>query len=86
MDGIVREVFGDEEAIKVKLQNLGSTVTPNHVVDKGHDILESDISGTEKIVIDPKRRLVETEIGAKDNGLNTMHTDGPNLKTGEVQR
>lgn len=34
VDGIVREVRSDNEAIKVKPRNQGNPVTTNHVINK----------------------------------------------------
>lgn len=84
VDRIMRVIHGDDEALNITPRNQRNIVT-NHATDTEEQNSGSEISGTEKIVVDPKR--CRLDMGTKNTGNRpkVMHADGPQLEMGSTQ-
>lgn len=85
VDGVVSDIVGEDAAIQIKHRNLGDISLNTNKSGNGADNMGNEISGTEKVVIDPKRHRVENELESVDNGPNGMMTDGLSNITGDLQ-
>lgn len=82
IDGVVREISGDQETVKVVARDKGDLSDTYQGNDKGGDTAGGNSNLHEKIVIDPKRKRIETESQDANGGINIRQIDGPQNVTG----
>lgn len=78
IDGVVREISGDRETVKVIPRDKGDNEDLNLENNEEREKENDSVNLSGKIVVDPKRRRIETELQGKNSGLVDIQTDGLN--------
>lgn len=71
VDGVLREIRGDDEAVRIVTRDKGDTDTVNQEQDQ-RDAVEDNLIVNEKVIFDPKRRRIETDF--PDEHINQEST------------
>lgn len=75
VDGVFCEIHGNQEAVRVVTRNYGdndiSNLEPNQ-----EETADSNLNLNERVILDPKRRRVETDLKEIDIDHNSKQADG----------
>lgn len=75
VDGVLREVHGDQEAVRVVTRNYGDNVSSN-LEQNQEEVVDSNLPLNEKIILDLKRRRLETNLEEINMDQNNQLADG----------
>lgn len=82
VDGVMREIAGKQGDVTIVTQNKGDNDGVNQGYNKEGNIVGKDLNLNEIVVIDPKRRRVETELQGERLDKDNMQTDGLDIING----
>lgn len=82
VDGVLREISGDQESVRVITRDKRDSNEQNLGHDQGGDIDGRNLNLNEKIVIDQKRKRVEQGMKGGNIGHDNIEIVGPTNLTG----